>query len=322
MKILQHRYALVAAAAVAVVGWGGVLVAPAGAAITPTTDPDAAYVAATTKIDISALGSGTQHSSITDGVLTVNFSSNMEKLGPVPSGLSSWSSPPFSETANPNVLFSLQNVNAMTWNLSQPVTTFGFELQTNSFSAIAITVNYRFSGALVGSITRTVPGPTGARLFAATRGSGDNPFDRVDISAAGNAAGFFVAQVRYSLVPVTIPVDIDIKPGSDPNSINLCSMGVIPVAIFGSATFDVNDINRTSLALADVGVKVAGKSGKDLCHVTDVNDDGFDDLVCQFVAVGLALSGGDTTATVVGELNDATPFEGTDSVNIVKDTCG
>lgn len=31
-------------------------------------------------------------------------------------------------------------------------------------------------------------------------------------------------------------VDIDIKPGSDPNSINLGSNGIVPVTIFGSAT--------------------------------------------------------------------------------------
>ena len=116
-------------------------------------------------------------------------------------------------------------------------------------------------------------------------------------------------------------VDIDIKPGSDPNSINLCSEGVVPVAILGSDSFDVNDIDSDTLRLADSEVKVAGRSDRELCSVEDVNDDGILDLVCHFVTVELGLTGGDTEATVRGELLDGTPFEGTDSVNLVKDGC-
>lgn len=42
-------------------------------------------------------------------------------------------------------------------------------------------------------------------------------------------------------------MDIDIKPGSDLNCINLGSEGVVPVAILGSATFDVTEVNQTTL---------------------------------------------------------------------------
>ncbi len=47
-----------------------------------------------------------------------------------------------------------------------------------------------------------------------------------------------------------VAVDIDIKPGSDPNSINLKSKGVIPVAILGSAIFDVTYVDVTTLVFA------------------------------------------------------------------------
>ncbi len=70
-------------------------------------------------------------------------------------------------------------------------------------------------------------------------------------------------------------------------------------------------------------VKVVGKKDPlSLCSYEDVNEDGFVDLICQYVTTDIAALGGEsTTATVNGELLNGTAFEGTDSVNIVKDTC-
>ncbi len=122
-------------------------------------------------------------------------------------------------------------------------------------------------------------------------------------------------------------IDIDIKPGSDPNSINLCGAGVIPVAIFGSDDFLVSDIVISTLRLGDgtpgsgSEVKMVGKSGKELCSTEDVDFDGYDDLVCKFVTVDLNLTGGAIDATVLGSTTSE-DFVGTDSVNIVKDDCG
>jgi len=121
----------------------------------------------------------------------------------------------------------------------------------------------------------------------------------------------------------TIPVGIDIKPGSNPNSINLCSNGAVPIAILGSDTFDVNDINTESLRFAEATVKVVGKKDPySLCSYGDVNGDFILDLVCHYITADIAaIDGESTSATVNGELLDETPFEGTDSVNIVKVTC-
>ena len=121
----------------------------------------------------------------------------------------------------------------------------------------------------------------------------------------------------------TINVGIDIKPGSDPNSINLCSNGAVPVAILGSETFDVFDVDTETLRFSEATVKVVGKKDPhSLCSYEDVNDDWIDDLVCHFVTTDIAAIHGDSTsATVNGELFDGTPIEGSDSVNIVKDTC-
>lgn len=123
-----------------------------------------------------------------------------------------------------------------------------------------------------------------------------------------------------------VTVEIDIKPGSDPNSINLCSGGAVPVAILGSDTFDVLNVDTETLRFAEAAVKVVGKKDPNtLCSYNDVNGDSWVDLVCHYTTQDIAaLDGESSTANVNGELLPefgATPIEGTDSVNIVKDTC-
>ena len=127
-------------------------------------------------------------------------------------------------------------------------------------------------------------------------------------------------------------VAINIKPDSDPNSINTCSGGATPVTIFGSPDLDVENINVDSLTLASASVKTVGKSDRMLCKIDDrgsVNSeafdslgdpDGIDDLTCHFMTIELSnLEDDSTTADLNGNLNDGTAIIGQDSVNIVKD---
>ena len=125
-----------------------------------------------------------------------------------------------------------------------------------------------------------------------------------------------------------INVGIDIKPGSFPNSINLGSGGATPVAILGSATLNVLDIDETTLTLGTAGIKTVGKKAPHLlCSIEDMSGDfsvglegipdGFLDLLCHFVTVAIVPEAGDTDAKLSGNLLDGTPIEGSDSVNIV-----
>jgi len=116
--------------------------------------------------------------------------------------------------------------------------------------------------------------------------------------------------------PAIIHVDIDIKPGSHPNSINLDGHGVIPVAILGSAEFLVERIDVDALRFAGLHIRVKG-NGKPQCSIKDVNGDGHDDLVCQFVDIPEDWTGGETEATLTGNLQDGRAFAGTDSIRIV-----
>jgi len=105
---------------------------------------------------------------------------------------------------------------------------------------------------------------------------------------------------------------IDIKPGSDPNSINLKSKGVVPVAVLTTDLFDAATVDPDTVQLEGVD---AVKWTMD-----DVDGDGDLDLLLHFSTQELAvvLDTFSTEATLTGETNDGEAFSGMDSVRIVK----
>ena len=113
-----------------------------------------------------------------------------------------------------------------------------------------------------------------------------------------------------------IEVDIDIKPGSDPNCFNIDGHGVIPVAILGSSDFDVSAIDLSTLSFGGLDVRVRGNK-RPLCSTEYTNEDEFLDLVCHFEDAPENWEPGSDTATLSGELYDGTLIEGTDSICIV-----
>jgi hypothetical protein len=109
-----------------------------------------------------------------------------------------------------------------------------------------------------------------------------------------------------------ITVQIDVKPGSEPNCFNIDGHGVIPVAILGSA----DDINTATLSFGGLAVRVRAERGPQ-CSIEDSNGDQFLDLVCHFEDNPDNWVAGGDTASLTGELLDGTPIEGTDSICIV-----
>jgi len=132
----------------------------------------------------------------------------------------------------------------------------------------------------------------------------------------------------------TLAVEVDIKPGSCPNPLNVKSKGVLPVAELGSAEFDVFNIDPASIRLEgvapvrssyeDLATPVSDKT--DDCGCTTEGPDGYIDLTLKFnmkeivEALGEVNDGDLLELILTGALTevfDGTPIEGSDCVVII-----
>jgi hypothetical protein len=117
---------------------------------------------------------------------------------------------------------------------------------------------------------------------------------------------------NYTIAPE--PVAIDIKPGSDRNSINSKSKGKIRVAIFSTEEFDApSQVDQDSLTFGATG----DEDSLAFCNrPKDIDGDGLKDLVCHFYTELSEFQCRDTEGTLRGVTKGGTPIEGKDSVRI------
>jgi len=125
---------------------------------------------------------------------------------------------------------------------------------------------------------------------------------------AGKGTGGYAVGYAMAAPPV-LEVAIDIKPGSDPNSINLKSKGVVPVAVLTTDDFDASTVDPDTVLFADAAPLRWTQE--------DVDGDGDMDLLFHFKTQELALDEDSTEATLTGDTTDGKHIRGTDTVNIV-----
>lgn len=125
------------------------------------------------------------------------------------------------------------------------------------------------------------------------------------------ASGFFGGDESASM-------QIDIMPDSEENVLTTKSGRVIPLAIMGSATLDINAINPRTIRLEGVGVMLVGKSDKSLCRQMDLNADGHIDLLCDVRTTGFRVDEGVYTIRLKAETYDKSVLRGEDQLKIVR----
>jgi hypothetical protein len=290
--------------------------------------PDAHYVASTNKVTWNHPYRSIINS-ISDGNLTVNFSSELQVMndgyGP------SWENPPYVEEPKPLIL--LTSYNSSTITLSKPVKVFGFEFSPNSYTlASTWTAEFYSGNTFVGQVTKSYPGSTYlvgvARLIAA---STDATFDKVIIefnSGDAGVGGMVFSQIRYAEYD-PISVNFDMYPRDCKNHLNVRSTQVSYAAIYGTNDFDATTINRTTVKINGVSpiyTRIADLASpfvkNNPCDCAVTARDRTNDLELRFETWVLAATFPEVAhnqtvpITITGKLNNGTYFEGTDCVVI------
>jgi hypothetical protein len=120
--------------------------------------------------------------------------------------------------------------------------------------------------------------------------------------------------------PHVIYVDIDIKPESDPNSINCTNKKeTITVAVLTTDDFDALSVDHTTVTFEGASeMHVNKKTGEPLRHdEMDMDKDGDLDLEFHFRLKDTGLTCESTIGTLTGETYDGFPIEGSDSIRMV-----
>jgi hypothetical protein len=138
------------------------------------------------------------------------------------------------------------------------------------------------------------------------------------IYLAGLTSGILPGQTSYGnedafvikLTEGPVEIGIDIKPGSDLNSINTKSRGVIPVAILTSTSFDATGVDPSTVRFGRTGTETSPVRGS----MSDVDSDGDLDFLLHFKTQEAGFRVGDSKGIVTGQTLAGISFTGSDAV--------
>lgn len=136
---------------------------------------------------------------------------------------------------------------------------------------------------------------------------------RVLVAGGRLATGERTATAEIYNSVIAVEVEIDIKPGGIPNSINPRSQGLIPVAILTTDIFDATIVDSTTVLFGATGAEAAPVNSA----FEDIDGDLDTDMILHFSTQETGILCGDTFAFLTGITLGSQVIEGSDSINTV-----
>lgn len=125
---------------------------------------------------------------------------------------------------------------------------------------------------------------------------------------------------RFELVATAArPIDIDVTPAQASNLVLPGSPRPVPVAIRGAQDLDVRDIDERSLRLGPDEAEPSPGPGREWTRRSDVDRDGFLDLVARFSVRETGVAYGDDLICLVAETFRGQTLEGCDPIETLPD---
>ena len=167
-----------------------------------------------------------------------------------------------------------------------------------------VTIPFTFSGEINGF--------TSTPIFTSTlTGKGLATFGFFDISMDSPIPHYVLDSIEYDFEPV--PVTIDIKPTTFPNTVNPRSKGKIAVAILTTRSFDATTVDPTTIRFGATGIEAASVHSA----IEDVDGDGHIDMILHFITQDTGISCGNASASLTGAIVSGMRIAGSDSIETV-----
>ena len=139
-----------------------------------------------------------------------------------------------------------------------------------------------------------------------------------EVCVTDDDGGVGCDQLTFTVSPFSILIDV--KPGSEPNSIGCTNTnGTITLAIFSTTGFDATTLDPATIRFGpgEAPVRTVGNNGKLQVSESDVDGDGLADLTVQFKEAETGIVCGATEATLTAHTFDGVFVQGTDDLRTV-----